>query len=62
MVNKNLIGKKEILFYTRRSWKTIKKWIKKEKFPAKKLEGIWESSADLIDEWKKHKINSSPPS
>jgi len=62
MVNRNLVGKKEILLYTRRSWQTVKYWIKKEGFPARKLDGIWESSADLIDEWKKQKISQSPPS
>jgi hypothetical protein len=59
MVNKNLTGRKEILEYTRRSWQTIREWIRKEDFPAKKLDGVWESSTDLIDEWKKEKITSN---
>ena len=56
MENKNLVGKKEILNYTRRSWKTVKIWIIDEGFPAMKLDGVWESSIDMIDNWKKKKI------
>ena len=57
MVNKNLTGRKEILEYARRSWQTVERWIKEEEFPARKLDGVWESSTDLIDEWKREKIN-----
>jgi hypothetical protein len=60
MVNKNLTGRKEILVYTRRSWEIVWKWIKKEDFPARKLDGVWESSTDLIDEWKRGKITKNP--
>ncbi len=56
MPNNNLVGKKEILSYTRRSWKTVKAWIIKENFPAMKLDGVWESSGEMIDDWKKKKI------
>lgn len=52
MPDKNLVGKKEILSYTRRSWQTVKIWINEQGFPAKKLDGVWESSGKLIDEWK----------
>lgn len=56
MTNKNLTGKKEIMTYTRRSWKTINVWINKEQFPAKKLDGVWESMTDLVDQWKQKRI------
>ncbi len=59
MINKNLTGRKEILQYTRRSWQTVKHWINEEEFPACKLDGVWESSTDLIDDWKKDKILSN---
>ena len=59
MVNKNLTGTKEIHDYVRRSWETIERWIKEEGFPAKKLDGVWESSTDLIDEWKREKIGKN---
>ena len=52
----NLVGKKEITTYCRRSWTTIRAWIKTENFPAKKMDGVWESDVRLIDEWKMEKI------
>ena len=48
-----LIGTKEISDYTGRSWPTIARWIREEGFPAKKMEGVWESNKDLIDEWRR---------
>jgi hypothetical protein len=56
VVNKCLTGKKEIMLYTRRSWVTIHGWIKNSNFPARKLDGVWESATDLIDDWKKSQI------
>jgi hypothetical protein len=53
----HLVGAKEICFYCQRPWQTIKKWIKKEDFPAKKFYGRWESDKRLIDEWRDKKIN-----
>ena len=43
--DRDLIGRKEIAKMTRRSWKTIRKWIENDGFPAKKLDGVWESNA-----------------
>lgn len=57
MGRKCLVGKKEICGYARRSWLTVRRWIKENKFPAKKIDGIWESSTDLVDEWKEKRIN-----
>jgi len=53
---KSLVGKKEITTYARRSWPIMKRWIKKGGFPAKKIDGVWESNTDLIDEWKRERI------
>jgi hypothetical protein len=55
-MGKSLVGKKEITVYARRSWMTIRKWIKAEQFPARKIDGVWESDSALIDEWKRTKI------
>jgi len=55
-MNKNLSGIKEITGYAKRSWTTISIWICNEGFPAKKMEGVWESQTDLIDKWKADKI------
>ncbi len=55
-MNKNLSGIKEIVAYTRRSWGTVKIWIRDDKFPAKRIDGVWESMTDLVDKWKTEKI------
>jgi hypothetical protein len=57
-MGKSLTGKKEISKYAKRSWQTVFKWIQEDKFPARKIDGIWESDAELIDLWKKEKILS----
>lgn len=54
-----LVGKKDISRYAKRSWQTVKGWIERRKFPAKKIDGIWESDKILVDEWKREQI--SPP-
>ena len=56
---KSLTGRKEIVSYTKRSWKLIRKWIENDNFPARNLGGQWESFGELIDEWKMKRIN--PP-
>lgn len=56
---KNLVGVKEITGYTRRSWDTISVWIECRSFPAKKIDGVWESMTDLIDDWKAKAITES---
>ena len=56
--DRDLIGRKEIAKMTRRSWKTIRKWIENDGFPAKKLDGVWESNARLITEWRIKRLTS----
>jgi hypothetical protein len=46
-----LLGKDEICDYVRRGWAKIEIWIKKKRFPAKKIDGVWQSDTVLIDEW-----------
>lgn len=55
-MNKSLTGKKEITTYARRSWMTVHDWIQRDEFPARKLDGVWESMTDLIDKWKEERI------
>lgn len=55
MKNTALCGRDEIETYTRRSWKVIKKWLKKG-FPAKKIDGQWESDTELITRWRRDQI------
>lgn len=58
MATKSLTGIKQITVYTQRSWGTIQLWIENDKFPARKLDGVWESMPELIDEWKRNRITS----
>lgn len=51
-----LNGKKEISRYVGRSWSTIRKWIDRKDFPARKLDGIWEADAELIIQWRQRQI------
>lgn len=51
-----LIGKKAICGFVGRSWSTVENWILYQDFPAKMINGVWESDADLITEWRKRKI------
>jgi len=53
---KILVGKKAISIFVGRSWGTVKRWIREEDFPAKKIDGGWHSDADLVHEWLKGKI------
>lgn len=55
-MGKSLVGKKEIAAYVRRSWMTIRRWIVDDDFPARKIDGVWESDTALVDDWKKAKI------
>jgi hypothetical protein len=55
-LNKSLTGVKEITRYAKRSWMTVKIWIKEDDFPARKIDGVWESMTDMVDEWKAKKI------
>lgn len=59
VTTKSLTGKKRIACYANRSWATVLKWIKDDHFPATKIDGIWESDKEMIDNWKKNKILKS---
>lgn len=56
MKTTHLSGRKEIMCHVRRAWPTIRKWIKHQHFPARKIDGQWESDTTLIDEWRKKQI------
>ncbi len=58
-MDKSLTGIKEITTYTRRSWNTIQIWIVNDGFPARKMDGIWESMPELIDKWKLEKLSET---
>jgi len=49
---KFLTGMKEICKYVSRSESTVINWIRDEDFPAKKIDGIWESHTGMIDSWR----------
>ncbi len=53
-----LIGRKSIADYCNRSWKMIRRWIEEKDFPARKIDGVWESDGELIDRWRKRMILS----
>jgi len=53
---KMLVGKKVISEFVGRSWGTIRRWIREEGFPAKKIDGGWHSDAELVREWLKGRI------
>jgi len=57
--SKILVGKKAISGFVGRSWGTVKRWIKEEDFPAKKIDGGWHSDSDLVHEWLKGKITEN---
>ena len=57
-----LKGLKEIARYARVSVKCLRRRIKHEDFPARKLDGpsgAYESSTDLVDEWRRGRIQSN---
>jgi hypothetical protein len=51
-----LTGKKMITAYMGRSWRLIQKWIDERHFPARKIDGVWESDMELIIDWRKKEI------
>lgn len=55
-----LSGRKEIIRYVGRSWQTIRKWIREKGFPARKLDGRWESDVEMISEWRRKQIAATP--
>ncbi|MGA1846897.1 hypothetical protein [Deferribacter abyssi] len=51
-----LVGMKAIRQYVGRSEATVLKWIKEDGFPAKKVDGVWESDTVLIEKWRRKMI------
>ena len=58
-LNKILTGRKQIQGFVGRAWEIIMRWVRDDGFPAKKIDGIWESDADLILEWRRKKIKGA---
>ena len=56
MAERILTSRKEIAAFVGRPWKTVKKWIKKDNFPAEMIDGRWHSEQSLIVEWMKKRI------
>ncbi|MDD5643281.1 MAG: hypothetical protein PHX53_16635 [Syntrophales bacterium] len=52
-----LTGKKNICNFLGRSWDTVERWIREREFPARKIDGVWESDSALITEWRRNQIN-----
>lgn len=52
-----LTGKKNICNFMGRSWDTVERWIRDREFPARKIDGIWESDSELITAWRRRQIN-----
>jgi len=55
----NLSGLEEIAQYARRSKATVLDWIRTAGFPAAKLGHVWESDKEMIDQWKRDRIQMS---
>jgi predicted DNA-binding transcriptional regulator AlpA len=51
-----ITGKKSIEKICGRSWDTILRWINELEFPACKMDGVWQSHCELINEWVKEKV------
>lgn len=54
-----LEGMAQIADYVGKSYPTVLKFIKNENFPAKKLGGEWTSYTDLVDEWKRRRVEGT---
>lgn len=55
-----LVGMKEICTYMRRSEATVLKLVQEyEDFPAKKINGIWESDKTMIDVWRRKQLQGA---
>ena len=52
-----LTGKKNICNFLGRSWDTVERWIREKGFPARKIDGVWESDSELITNWRRRQIN-----
>lgn len=51
-----LSGKQAICNFVGRGWSTVERWITEENFPARKIDGKWESDIFLIDNWRRRQI------
>lgn len=51
-----LKGKEAISAFVGRSWKVVHEWIRERDFPARKINGVWESDPQLIVEWRRREI------
>lgn len=54
----HLSGQKEIKSYVRRSWDVIQLWIDHQGFPARLINGVWESDTKLVDDWRREQIRA----
>lgn len=54
-------GKKALCGHMGRGWDTIQKWIKEDNFPARKIDGRWESDMALIATWRRDMILDKGP-
>lgn len=52
-----LTGKKNICNFLGRSWRIVERWIMERGFPARKIDGVWESDSELITAWRRSQIN-----
>ena len=57
-----LTTREEICKYVNYSWKTVKRWIKEEHFPAARIDGKWQAEIGEIEAWRfkryKQKVKS----
>ncbi len=54
-----LQGTKEIAGFAGRSWRTVEKLIRTKNFPARMIEGRWESDTELITRWRRRQIEDA---
>jgi len=55
-----LKGKEAISAFVGRSWKVVHEWIRERDFPARKINGVWESDPQLIVEWRRRTCDQEP--
>jgi len=55
-----LSGMNEICLHVKRSAPTVLDWVRAYGFPARKLNGAWESDTELVDKWRKGIISAEP--
>jgi hypothetical protein len=53
-----LTGRKQIQNFVGRDWRLIVRWVEIKEFPARKIDGVWESDAALIETWRRAQIKS----